>query len=115
MTSDAFHDSWPVGGGATMGWRAGLVAAMVLVGIGAAPAAAWDRPVFDFRGELPVPGGTVRLEARCAEGRDGFHCRAGTRVPSGRGFEFEGRLLLRPQPPPTSEPPITTQNSPRWF
>ncbi len=98
-----------------MWWRVGLVGAWLFLGFGAGQAAAWDRPLFDLMGEISVPGGTVRLEARCAEGKDGFRCRAGTRGPSGRGFEFEGRLLLPPQPPAAPEPPIATRNLPRWF
>ncbi len=96
-----------------MMWKLGLVAAVVLAGVG--PAAAGDRPLFDFRGELPVPGGTVRLEARCAEGAEGLHCRAGTRAPSGRGFEIEGRFRLRPSAPPELEKTGPSQNAPKWF
>ena len=96
-------------------WRTSLLGALVILGLGGGPAAAWDRPVFDFRGELPVPGGTLRLEARCTEGTDGFRCRAESRGPSGGGFQFEGRLFFPLQPPATLEPPVTTQNLPRWF
>jgi hypothetical protein len=98
-----------------MSWLTSLLGVVILLAFGGRPAAAWDRPVFDFKAKLPVQGGSVRLEARCTEGRVGFHCRAGTRGPSGRGFEFEGRLLLGPQPPAPLEPLITTQNIPRWF
>ena len=90
----------------------GLAAAMVLVA-GAATAA--DRPLFEFRGEVPAPGGTVRLEARCAQGSDGVSCRAGSQTPSGRGFEIEGRFRLAPPEPPKPEPTTPSQSGPRWF
>ncbi len=96
-----------------MSGRLGLAVAIVLAGV--LPATAADRPLFEFQGDLPVPGGTVRLEARCVEGADGFHCRAGTRAPSGRGFQFEGRFGLTPPAPPEVEKTGPARDAPRWF
>ena len=98
-----------------MSWKVGLVAAVVLMGVGAAAAAAGDRPLFDFKGEVPVPGGTLRLEAWCTEGADGLSCRAGGRGPSGRGFQFEGHVGPSRPEPPRLEQTGPTQNAPRWF
>jgi hypothetical protein len=93
--------------------RLGLAAAMVVVGVATATAA--DRPLFEFRGEVPVPGGTARLETRCDKETDGLQCRAGGRGPSGEGFQFEVRLrsLLRDHPSP--ENTEKTRNAPQWF
>lgn len=98
-----------------MSWRIGLVTAVMLVGVGVSPAAAWERTFFDFRGEIPVWGGTLQLEARCSRTTEGASCRAGSRTPTGRGFQFEWRF--RPEPPdfPKLEPTAPTQNAPRWF
>lgn len=95
--------------------RLALVAGIVLAG--ATPAAAWEQPLFDFRGEFPVPGGTFRLETRCLREAEGLRCRAQSRGPAGRGFQFEGRLLLWPQPPTftTSPKPPSPDPAPRWF
>src|SRR3990170_3533926 len=56
----------------------------------------------------PMRSPTRRRGARWAEGRGGSHGGGETGVPPAREFELGGRLLPRPQPPPTSEPPITT-------
>ncbi len=98
-----------------MSWRISLVTAVVLVGVGVSPVTAWDGPLFDFRGEFPVPGGMLRLEARCTEGPDGLSCRAGGRAPSGGGFQFEGHLRPAPPEPPTLERTGPAHNAPRWF
>lgn len=83
---------------------------------GAAPAAAWDQPLFDFRFQVPFGSGAVQVEARCAPEGTGLACRAEGRGPAGRGFQFEGRLLFRPHPPTTvSDPPPPARGIPRWF
>lgn len=95
--------------------RVGLGVGLAMMVVGAATATAADRPLFEFRGQLPVPGGTARLEARCDNGTDGLQCRAGGRGPSGEGFQFEGRFRLSPAEP--LEPGLTepVRNAPRWF
>ena len=94
--------------------RVSLVAGAALVA--ASSAAAWERPLFDFRGEFPVPGGTMRLETRCVREAEVVRCRAESLGPKGRGFQFEGRLLLWPQAPTvTSDPGSPPQTAPRWF
>ena len=99
-----------------MAWKSGLVAAILITCAGpAAPAAAGDRPIFDFKGEMPVPGGTVRLEARCESAGEAVRCRAEGRGPSGRGFQAEGRFLLAPPAPAAPEPTGPQQNSSQWF
>ena len=99
-----------------MAWKSGLVAVILTVCAGpAASVAADDRPLFTFRGEIPVPGGTVRLEAGCAEGVEGLTCRAGTRGPSGQGFQLEGRFRFLPPSPPEVEKTGPSQSAPQWF
>lgn len=93
--------------------RLGLVAAMVAAGV--VPAAAEERPVFDFRGEIPVPGGTARLEARCDAGGETVSCRVEGKGPTDRGFRAEGRILLTPKAPATSDPSQPPASPPRWF
>jgi hypothetical protein len=91
----------------------GLAAAMVLVG-GAAAAAA-DRPLFEFRGEVPVHGGTARLEARCDAEGDAVTCRVEGRGPSDRGFRVEGRILRPPEARSAPDSPRPQPNPPQWF
>jgi len=96
--------------------RIALTVGILLVG--ASSAAAWERPLFDFRGEFPVPGGTMRWGTQCVREAEGVRCRAESLGPRGRGFQFEGRLLLWPQGPTvTTEPgsPRALQTAPRWF
>lgn len=93
-----------------------LTGAMILAG--AMPAAAWEQSLFDFKGEFPVPGGSLRLETRCAREAEGIRCRLGSLGPAGRGFQFEGRLLIWPQAPTVSSDPgpqHPPQTGPRWF
>lgn len=90
-----------------------LVAVVALAG--AAPAAAADDPYFDFRGAFPVPGGTLRLEARCQTGAEEVSCRAESRGPSGQGFQAEGRLRLQSRPQAAQEPPEPAHPETRWF
>ncbi|HEY7676529.1 MAG TPA: hypothetical protein VIG69_05630 [Candidatus Methylomirabilis sp.] len=91
----------------------GLAAVMVLVA--GATATAADRPLFEFRGEVPVPGGTARLEARCDAGGDAVSCRVEGRGPSERGFRVEGRILRPPQVQSAPQPPRPLANPPQWF
>ncbi len=96
-----------------MAGRLGLVVAMVLAGV--LPATAADRPLFEFRGEVPVPGGAARLEARCENAGEAVRCWAEGRGPSGRGFQVEGRFLLAPHAPAAPEPAPPVHNLPQWF
>ena len=93
--------------------RLGLVVTMVAVGV--ATASAGERPLFEFKGEVPAPGGTARLEARCDKGTEGVRCRVGGRGPSGEGFQFEGSFLSLPREFPSSGQAETPRNAPRWF
>ncbi len=96
-----------------MAWRIGLVVAIVLTGV--PPATAADRPLFDFRGEVPVLGGTARLEVRCESAGEAVRCRAEGRGPSGRGFQAEGGFRPAPQAPAAPEPAPPAPNLPKWF
>jgi hypothetical protein len=98
-----------------MSWQISLVTAVILLGAGVSPAGAWERTLFDFRGEFPVGSGAVRFEASCAVGLDGLNCRAGGRVPTGQGFQFEGRFRSSPPDSPKIEKTAPPQNAPRWF
>ena len=84
--------------------------------LAAVAAAADDRPLFNFKGEIAVPGVTVRLDARCAGGQEALNCRVESVGPSGQAFQFEGRLRLTPPDRRTSEDPGGPNlNTPRWF
>ena len=98
-----------------MRWRIGLLTAVMLLGAGVSPAAAWDGPLFDFRGEFPVPSGTLCLEARCTALADALTCLVESLGPSGRGFHAEGRFRLSPPDSPKLEQTAPTQKAPRWF
>lgn len=96
-----------------MTWKVGLALGTILAWAG--PAAAWDRPLFDFHTEVPVPGGMLRLQARCEAGGHTVNCRAEGRGPSGRGFRAEGKFSLTPQAPAAPEPTWSPHTPPRWF
>ncbi len=96
-------------------WAGAAVLALAMPMLDAATAMAADRPLFDFRGEIPVPGGTAQWEARCDAGGDALHCRVEGKGPSQRGFRAEGRILLTPQAPPAPEPPGSGSPRPQWF
>ena len=93
--------------------RWALIAAVLLVS--AAPAAAADRPLFEFRGEVPAPGGLLRLEARCTRASRDITCRVGGTAPSGRDFGVEWRVYAAPPPPPGLERTGRDPGAPRWF
>ena len=85
-----------------MAWESGGVVAILTVC--AETAAAGDRPIFEFKGQVPVPGGTARLDARCAASGEVVHCLAEGRGPSERGFDAEEQIFVEPQAPAAPDP-----------